>query len=169
MLARPILPTLTLNQFLDFRDALRRQRVSAKISFERCFGGSGKLFLGRARPRHVLLEKLVEGFEHVHGAARRIVRLHRQPRSLAVGFEFLIFAVARFENFDGQRYQRAERYPLESFLRLYSLGAMEMINVFDLVAQDPGELIFVVHEVHQAGADEHVSARQGECVYEVGA
>ena len=67
----------------------------------------------------------------------------------------------------GNPHQTAERDFPEALLRLYTLNAMVMVNVLDLVAEYRRQFVFAVHQRHQSGADVNMPAGQRKGIHKI--
>ena len=108
-----------------------------------------------------------ELFEELEYTQRRVSGLYSQGRSVAVGFDFLIFGVAGDEDFDWEAEEIAKRSKItKTLLGLDAFRTMPEINVLDFVSEYGSESVFTLHESQQAGTHEDVAAGQGKCIDE---
>ena len=141
-------PVLLCDDAVGLREAFGRQRMGAKIAGQALDRELRQLFVRTLRVDDVLVAEFREALEEIHGAIGRIAGLHGEKHSLSIGFELLVFVIARLPKIQGKLNQRADNAEIEPFqLRFYlnALDAMIVVNMLDFVGQHTCEFVFSAH------------------------
>ena len=155
----------------DLGDPFGGQRVRAEIAGQHIDGDARHFVLRSGRRFGAFLQVLfvepLERLENAHAAQGGISGVHGEAGAFAVGLHLLLLAVAGDEDLGGQCDQTAQRDAAERHFDLDALGAMVMVDVLELVAEDGSQLVFGFHKIHQPAADKHVTAGKREGVDEM--
>ncbi len=169
---RPVLRKVVGGYHLScLRQALRGQGMAAEIPHQ-----SGNCDLSEFVDRSIGVNYIfpVEpgpSLKELHRPVSRIACRYSKAKTFPVSLELLILAVTFLQQREwnlGQRGEFLQIEILELRLDLDPFDCVIVVDMLNLVAYNEGKFIFAGQLIEQPLADENMTARQRESIYEVG-